>query len=331
MTTAISRNSHIIESDLLMSALSGNAKAANKVFIYLSSTNPHLCKIMQEAIHDLAEPQIWTKLLPSLALHLWDDHLDCERRSDPSASLRIDQAIIEVFLEDRNGSEKLTKEKILQNALGDSKPRIRYAAAYLLGLRGDHQAIPFLAEAIDDHYTEWKLRSVKALASLNDSQCGPPLLKLLTEDQGELHREASRALHSLGKLARSTWQQALDHPDSHIRWHAARALGEMGDSSLAITLAEGLQDDDFVVRWATADVLAKLGEEGISATLTMLSRYPLNEQFRRAAYHALHGIASTQVQKQIKPLLVAMRGPAASVETASIAQRLLLEWKREKK
>ncbi len=331
MTTAVLSNRHIIESDLLKSALGGNEKSANKAFIYLSSTNPHLCKIMQEAIHDLAEPQIWSKLLTSLALHLWDDHLDCERRSDPSASLRIDQAIIEVFLEDRNGWEKPLKEKILQNALADPRSKIRYAAAYLLGLRGDHQSIPFLAEAIDDHYTEWKLRAVKALASLKDAQCGPPLLKMLIEDQGELHREASRALHSLGKLARSTWQEALDHPDSHIRWHAARALGEMGDTSLALTIAEGLRDDDFVVRWATSDVLAKLGEEGIPATLTMLSRYPLNEQFRRAAYHALHGVTSTQAQKQLKPLLDAMRGPAASVEAASIAQSLLLEWTKGNK
>ena len=331
MTASVVGKSYTAETELLRYALRGDKEAANKVFIYLSSTNPHLCGIMQEAIHELRDPQIWSRLITCFALHLWDDHLDCERRSDLGSSTRIDQAIVEVFLEDRNGWEKPQKEKTLHNGLKHSEPRIRFAAACLLGLRGDQQAIPVLVEAIESRYTEWKLRAVKALAHLKDERCGPPLLQLLIEDRGELHREASRALHSLGSLARSTWKKALDHPDHHIRWHAARGLGEMGDSSLAFTLAEGLRDDDFVVRWATADVLAKLGEEGIPATLTVLSSYPLNEQFRQAAYHALHGVASTQLQKQIKPLLDAMRGPAASVETAVIAQRLLLEWKRGKK
>jgi HEAT repeat protein len=156
------------------------------------------------------------------------------------------------------------------------------------------------------------------------------LLKLLIEDRGDLHREASRALHSLGKLARSAWQSVLDHPDSHIRWHAARALGEMGDTSLAMVLAEGLRDDDYVVRWATADVLARLGEIGLQATLKMLTRYPINEQFRQAAYHALHGIVSSEIQLQIKPLLASMRGPAAGMESARIARNILVQWEKDK-
>lgn len=330
MTAAVAPKSHIIETDLLRQALDGDIHAANKTLKYLSSTNPHLCKIMQNAIHDLKTAQIWPKLLDCLALHRWNDQLDCERRSDPAASSRIDQAIIEVFLEDRNGWETPYKEEILKQALTDPIPRIRYAAAYLLGLRGDLSAVEGLSEAIISPSMIWKQRAVKALASLKAEQCGPPLVRLLIEDRGELHREASRALHSLGTLARPAWESVLDHPDSHVRWHAARGLGEMGNSGLALTLAEGLRDEDYVVRWATADVLAKLGEAGIPATLAMLSRYPLNEQFRRAAYHALHGVSSTSAQKRLKPLLQAMRGPAAGIEAASIAQQLLMKWTEEK-
>lgn len=329
MSGSLAVKSHAAENEILKNALGGDKEAVNKALKYLSSTNPHLCRIMQESIHALEDAHIWSRLLTCFALHLWDDHLDCERRSDPGSSARIDEAIIEIFLEDRNEKEKPRKEKALQGALAHSEPRIRYAAAYLLGLRGVHQAIPVLAEAIESRHTIWKLRAVKALANLKDERCGPPLLKLLIEDQGELHREAGRALHSLGSLAQSTWENALDHPDRHIRWHAARGLGEMGDSSLALVLAEGLRDDDYAVRWATADSLAKLGEEGVHATLTMLSRYPLDEQFRQAAYHALHGASYTRVQERLQPLLDSMRGTAASLEPAIIAQSLLLEWKEE--
>lgn len=325
MTPSKTAESHTAEVELLRNALGGDKEAANKALKYLSSNNPHLCGIMQKAIHELEDTQIWSRLITCFALHQWDDNLDCERRSDPSSSKRIDQAIIEVFLEDKHGWEKPQKELALKNGIIHSKPRIRYAVAYLLGLRGDSQAIPGLAEAIESRYTEWKLRAVKALAYLKDERCGPPLLKLLIEDRGELHREASRALNSLGSIAQSTWENALDHPDRHIRWHAARGLGEIGDSSLASILADGLRDADYAVRWATADVLAKLGEEGVHATLNMLSRYPLDEQFRRAAYHALHGSSYARAQKRLKPLLDSMRGSASNLEPAIIAQRLLLE------
>jgi len=328
MTEAIIKNGHIIESEMLKNALNGDIEAANRSLKYLSSTNPHLCTIMQTAIHELKDANIWPKLLTCLALHQWDEKLDCERRSDPSASIRIDQAIIEVFVEDKNGWEKNAKEKVLHEAITDPTPRVRFAGAYLLGLRGDHQAIPILAEAVQSRYQEWKSRAAKALANIKHEQCGPPLLQLLIENKGDLHREASRALHSLGPLAKSAWQDALDHPDSHIRWHAARALGEMGDTSMATLLAEGLRDDDYVVRWATADVLARLGAEGVTATLTMLTRYPITEQFRQAAYHALHGNVSSEVQKRLKPLLDSMRGVAASIESAIIAQDLLLNWEK---
>jgi len=330
MTSVVAPKSHPVETDILRQAIEGDLQAANKTLKYLSSTNPHLCKIMQDAIHDLKSTKIWPRLLKCLALHRWDDHLDCERRSDPAASSRIDQAIIEAFIEDQNGWETPYKDKLLKQAMSDPEPRIRYAAAYLLGLRGDMSAIDGLSEAVISSSMTWKQRAVKALASLKDERCAPPLIQLLIEDRGELHREAGRALHSLGARARSAWESVLDHPDSHIRWHAARGLGEMGISSLALPLAEGLRDDDYVVRWATADVLARLGEAGIPATLTMLSRHPLTERFRRAAYHALHGVSSTRAQKRIKPLLEAMRGPAASIETASIAQQLLMEWTEEK-
>ena len=60
----------------------------------------------------------------------------------------------------------------------------------------------------------------------------------------------------------------------------------------------------------------------------MLNRYKLDEQFRHAAYHALHGITSYRVQKRLKPLLDALHGSAASVEAPMLAQRLLAEWKK---
>ena len=100
---------HSTESEILRRALDGNAQAADKFLKYLSSANPHLNQIMHDAIHDLDDPRIWQYLLYSLALHSWNDHVDCDRRSDSSASERIDQALIKVFTIDETDWEKPLK------------------------------------------------------------------------------------------------------------------------------------------------------------------------------------------------------------------------------
>jgi HEAT repeat protein len=164
------------------------------------------------------------------------------------------------------------------------------------------------------------------MGAYKNPRCAPPLLKLLVEGEPELHRQAGRSLMNLGEAARGTWLSVLDHPDSHIRWHAARGLGQIGALQSAPILAEGLRDEEFVVRWASADVLAQLGEAAVPATLAMLTHHELEGQFRQAVIHALHGVRSQRIQERLKPLLDALRGPNAGVEAPMLAQRLLAEW-----
>jgi len=317
---------HLAEAKMLKNALDGNTESANEALIYLSSTNPNLRQIMQNTIHDLADDRIWSNLLRCLAVNRWNDHLDCERRASSDSSQRIDSAIIEVFIQDENEDEKKIKESVLLALIENSDPIIRQAAAFIFGKRGNPVAFSGLSEIIETGTKAWKLRAISALGDLRDERCGQLLSKMFLADRGELHREAGQALLSLGTLAESTWLILLDHPDSHIRWHAARGLGDTGDARTANILAEGLLDENYVVRWATSDVLAQMGDNAVQATLTVISRHKLNEPTRQAAYHALHGIFSRKIQKRIKPLLDVLRGSATSVEAPAIAQRILMAW-----
>jgi len=326
MIANIPKVRHTMETKLLKQALEGDHRAANRALKYLSSANHTLRRIMQESIYDLAELRLWEQLLNCLALQRWNDHLDCERRDDPIASEIIDQSIIEVFIEDVSEEDRCMKEEVLLNGLSDSNPQRRKMAAYVLGLRGDPRAIPILSDTIESGTKEWKLQLIKALESIKDERSGLLLLRILCLERDVAHREAGRALNRMGSLVESTWLEALNYPDNHIRWHGARGLGNIGNAKYAFTLAEGLLAEKQVVRWATADALAKLGENGLPATLTIISQYELTEQSRRAAYHALHGIVSRRVQLRIEPLLEALRGPAASLEAPAIAQRLLKQW-----
>ncbi|MGW8249511.1 MAG: HEAT repeat domain-containing protein, partial [Anaerolineales bacterium] len=141
-----------------------------------------------------------------------------------------------------------------------------------------------------------------------------------------LHSAAKKALIELGPVVEKSWVEALNHPDSHIRWHAARSLSDPTDRGSMETLAEGLLDENREVRWASADTLARIGPPAIPATLSVISRTRLNAQTRQSAYHALHGIYSRRLRERLRPLLDALQSTSASIEAPAIAFRLLQEW-----
>lgn len=319
---------HPAEAELLEQALQGDDRAVNKVFLYLSSSNPRLRQIMQETIHDIASADLWEHLLSCLGAQCWQEHRDSDRRVDQEASQRIDQSIAKVFVEDEYNNEGATKEAVLHQALSAPQAEIRYAAAYLLGLRGDKQMIPLLEEILETAPKVWKVRAVHALTAIGDERCGPPLIKGLAMDRGVVHAECKKALMKLGPLVEKAWVEALNHPDSHIRWHAARGLGDPKNVRSIQLLAEGLLDENREVRWASADTLARIGPAGIPATLAVISQAVLTTPARQAAYHALHGISSRRIRERLKPLLEALQSPAGSVEAPAIAQRLLAEWEK---
>lgn len=64
-------------------------------------------------------------------------------------------------------------------------------------------------------------------------------------------------LNTLSNLAEL--MQSLQSDDSTIRSQAAKALGEMGAESAAISLAEALRDKDAFVRYSAAVALQNIG------------------------------------------------------------------------
>ena len=318
-------------------ALAGDIHAVDKVLQYLGSNNPNLRKIMLDSIRVVNRSDLYEHLLHCLALGDWKIQtatglvLQCSRRSQPLQAERIDASIIELF--SQIAAEQFTQtdaviETVLRQALRSDISGVRHTGAILLAIRGESAVIPVLADAIERADLPWKIRAVRALAELDDPQCGPPLVKALAIESPRLHEEARRALCQLGEKAESAWVSALSHPDSHIRWHAARGLGEIGDARSLEILAAGLTDDNQAVRWATARVLARMDAAAVPAILNVIGCTPLTEPFRQAAIHALHAMPSPQTQTQIEPLLTALRNPGAMMSAPGVAHRMLVVWKR---
>ncbi len=331
------------ETQKLHQAAEGDLQAAASVLSYLTSSIRDLRILMQTALHETGGDQIWRCLLTWLALGAWGDWTQSE--SSPARPLSWQEpvqgaaahAIIEAYTTDHIEAEAILKQRVLEQGLA-SEGRIRQASACLLGLRGDVAALPVLEQIILDatHIPlkrrgpagDWSILAVEALAAIDDPRCGPPLWHALSQGHGELHRAASRAIRDLGGTVAGALVESLNHPDSHVRWHAARALGQIGNPTGIETLVDGLHDEHPAVRWATASVLANLDAQAIPYILRDLIRRPLSEPYRQAVYHALHAMPAHHTRIYLQPLLEALQGSAASVQAPAIAQKMLAEWKK---
>ncbi len=323
---------------LISQAIQGERNAIDRLMHQLQSPSYELRRMLQDALHLTPHIQVWAYLLGCLASGEWRNALEIGVGSSPRLYEIEDesaawQSVAEAFAIDWSDKEKEAKESLLKHcleyALEDEGLRraCHYAAAYLKALRGDVTVIPSLEHILQHGSKPWKLRAVQALACLPEERSAAALFIALVSGESPLHQEASKALNEFGEKARQVWIRALSHADSHIRWHGARGLGQIGDPQALDVLVTGLLDENQAVRWATARVLANLNSTAIPAILHALSHYPLTEPFRQAAYHALHAMPSKRTQEYLAPLLEALRSPAANLHAPRIAQRMSLEWK----
>ena len=318
---------------LLESCVEGDAAAVARLLKLLGHPAQELRHAYQDSIRKLNQEKLWCGLLSVLADRIWEtvpDHpQQVELHPDPEHQLRIDESIIELFARDRTSAEVAPKTAALEECAWSSSVQQRYIAYYLFVSRGVLSAIASLKELFLQISLEWQLRTVRLLENLDSPVGGPLLIDALASSNRLLHHEARRALTTLGVHATEAWTSALEHPDSHIRWHAARGLGELGDTRAIHILVSGLRDDNTAVRWATANLLARLGSQAVPAILEEISRGPLDEPARQVTYHALHGMRGKDLRSWLAPLVEALHGFSADLAAPMLAQKMLDDWEEQ--
>jgi hypothetical protein len=324
--SAVARQ-HSAETTLLARFVAGDPAAADSLFRLLGSNDRASRESMMEVISNDADLLLWQWLLRYVALRR---SLDCADGQAPAGLGALDRAyttLLDLFLnEDDSPAVIQIKAAALSTGLTEPEPSIRYTAAMLLGRQGDARAVNVLIEAAGAGERDCQLRAIAALGQLRDERASAALAAALASEDEEVHWAASQALCVLKEAAFPALIQTLKAPKPHVRWHAARGLGDIGDARAAGSLAEALLDDDFSVRWAAAEALTKLGAPAVPEILHQIAQRVLTEEVCQAAYHTLHQLAPGVDQHRLQPLLDVLRSRQAPTEASPIADELLQTW-----
>jgi len=126
------------------------------------------------------------------------------------------------------------------------------------------------------------------------------------EGNGLAQQEARISLEKIGEAAVEPLIQALLHSDnSVIRWRAAEALGNIGDTRAINPLIQALADKDTSVQWRAIEALADIGEPAIEFLCHAIEDEDV--EIRWGATRALKDIRAEICMEEIETLSIKMK------------------------
>ncbi|WP_442509488.1 HEAT repeat domain-containing protein [Novipirellula sp. SH528] len=116
-------------------------------------------------------------------------------------------------------------------------------------------------------------------------------IQQLASDDGVTREKARNALVAAESrdVTEALIAELVDYRHQ-VRWEAAKALSQIGDSIAALPLVHAMDDDDHDVAWVAAEGVAEMGEVGLQAVLSGLTRSSRSGSFYKVAHHALKEI-----------------------------------------
>jgi len=146
----------------------------------------------------------------------------------------------------------------------------------------------------------------------------------LGSEDGLKRQSARHILVHYGSNAVPALASALSNNNEHIRWEAAKALGEIEHPDAAQALVKALEDDNISVRWAAMESLIRLKRAVIEPLMRALTRDFNSVWLREGAHHVLHQLKNQGLLDgpEIK-VFNALEGPAPVVEVPWAAEAAL--------
>ncbi len=146
---------------------------------------------------------------------------------------------------------------VLIEALRDSSPPVRAAAAEMIGEIGEASAAGYLLPLLTDGDGTVRAMAARSLGKLRSTDALPSLITCLLDLKADVRREAVTALGRIGSPAVDDLIATLTGPSDEIRRGAAEALGEIRDPRAVPHLVRLLGSDNAGIRAAAIDALRR--------------------------------------------------------------------------
>jgi HEAT repeat protein len=156
-----------------------------------------------------------------------------------------------------------TSIPLLLEIIAEPDYYINKIASKLLGKIGDKSVVPSLVKILGSEKDFGvRVSTIYALGHLKCPDAIPTLADLLNDDNREIRSTAAYALGEIGdKSALPTLYKALEDIESMVRSEAAGALGYIGDKHTVPLLIHALTDSAHTVRWSAAAALGQLKDD----------------------------------------------------------------------
>ncbi len=246
------------------------------------------------------------------------DHIDLLMPHLGDANARVVQAAISAL--QSLGSAK-TITKVIAAAKSPSATT-RRAALRILAYFGHREALPVFLGALEDVDPRAREVALTGLASLEDEPRALEALLETSRSEGPLGAPIRRAaLRALGQSIADDGRiaerlaQALSDPDAWARYYACQALGKLGLSATAPSVAERLHDEAGQVRIAAIEAIShfdtRVAEDALRAAATSD-----DADMRRAA---LVGLGNSRNVSALPVLFEAARSDDAATRLVAIS------------
>ena len=116
----------------------------------------------------------------------------------------------------------------------------------------------------------------------------PELIKDLGDPRDLTRQRARLLLVHFSQQSLPALLGALHENNSHTRWEAVRALGQISNPETAGELSKMMLDDDTAVRWAAMESLVNLGHDCMGPMLELFVKNFDSAWLREGVHHVLH-------------------------------------------
>jgi HEAT repeat protein len=136
-------------------------------------------------------------------------------------------------------------------------------------------------------------------------------------------QKARRQLVAMGHKVVPSLVKELGNKKFWVRWEAAKALAQIGDPTATAALIKALEDKEFDVRWLAAEGLINIGLQAVVPLMEALIDNPKSIWLRQGAHHVLHDMDRGDLNKVLRPVMLALEDVEPYVEVPVAARKAL--------